>query len=328
MQYHANKHPSNVNINTNKRHLKSRPPSNVNINTNKRDLKSRPPSNVNINANNVQRSIKSSLKPSLNYKESLNVNIDTNNQNLALKNKQPPNILKKSNKPISNNNYNIIKPISLSLILGAIFIILNIFILIIFSNNSTINNIIISFIGVFIVIFLFLICIIYIIVLNGKKIKNALKIIAIIMAITFGITLILLVFSVNGKYPFINVFENSVGYLFCSLIYGNSLNKLFKFKENLFNNTEQFQPNKTVLLTLFTLENFDNLYNTFLNKDNNYSFTIDNSDISIIGSNDQDKLEQYLKGIVSYKNTIGILSWFYITSFFTTLISIKYLSVV
>lgn len=247
--------------------------------------------------------------------------------NLPLNNRQPPN----ANKPVlkephTTKSNNIIKPITISLILGALFIILNTFILIIFSNYSTINNIITSFIGVFIVIFLFLICIIYIIVLNGKKIKNALKKIAIIMAITFGVTLLLLVFSMNGKYPFINVFENSVGYLFCSLIYGKSLNKLFKFKENLFNNIEQFQPNKTVLLTLFTLENFDNLYETFIDTNNNYTFTIDNSDISIIGNNDSNELKTYLKNIVSYKNTIGILSWFYITSFFTTLVSIKYLS--
>ena len=230
-------------------------------------------------------------------------------------------------RPVIKNS-NVIKPITISLILGAFFIILNIFILIIFTNDSTVSNVIASFVGVFIVMFLFLICIIYIIVLNGKKIKMALQKIAIIMSITFGATLLLLLFSNNGKYPFIIVFENSIGFFICSFIYGNSLNKLFKFKNNLFNDDQQFQPNKNVLLTLFSLENFDNLYDNFTNTDNKYNFIVDNSDISILGDNDPGHFKKYLKNIVAYKNTIGILGWFYITSFFTTLISIKYLSYV
>ena len=240
-----------------------------------------------------------------------------------------PSSQKKNNtqRPVIKNS-NVIKPITISLILGAFFIILNIFILIIFTNGSTVSNVIVSFIGVFIVMFLFLICIIYIIVLNGKKIKLALQKIAIIMSITFGATLLLLLFSNNGKYPFINVFENSIGFFICSSIYGSSLNKLFKFKNNLFNDGEQFQPNKNVLLTLFSLENFDNLYDNFTNTDNKYNFIIDNSDISILGDNDPNHFKKYLKSIVAYKNTIGILGWFYITSFFTTLVSIKYLSYV
>ena len=233
------------------------------------------------------------------------------------KNNTPPPIIKISNA---------IKPITISLILGFFFIILNIFILIIFTNDSTVSNIFVSFIGVFIVMFLFLFCIIYIIVLNGKKIKLALQKIAIIMSITFGATLLVLLFSNSGNYPFINVFENSIGFFICSFIYGSSLNKLFKFKNNLFNDGEQFQPNKNVLLTLFSLENFDNLYENFINIDNKYNFIIDNSDISILGDNDPSHFKKYLKNIVAYKNTIGILGWFYITSFFTTLISIKYLS--
>jgi len=197
-----------------------------------------------------------------------------NSQQSLLKNKP------KTRPPVIKNS-NVIKPITISLILGSFFIILNIFILIIFTNHSTVSNIIVSFIGVFIVMFLFLICIIYIIVLNGKKIKMALQKIAIIMSITFGATLLLLLFSNSGKYPFINVFENSIGFFICSFIYGNSLNKLFKFKNDLFNDGEQFQPNKTVLLTLFSLENFDNLYDNFINTNNKYNFIIDNSDISI-----------------------------------------------
>lgn len=229
----------------------------------------------------------------------------------------------------SKDKTNVINPISISLILGGIFIVINIFVLFLFKQKNTLYNLVICFIFVFAFLYLFIFGIMYVLVLNGKNLIKALQIIAIIVSITLIMTAIIMYFNLDGKYVFINVFENSIGFFICSLFYRKSIDKIFQFKQDykdFFENKIQFTQDKTVLLTLFTLENFDELYKLLNDKKDIDIFNFDITE-NVDGMKNDD-LKEYLRTIVSYKNIIGILGWFYITAFFTTIISIKYLATV
>ena len=220
-----------------------------------------------------------------------------------------------SKKSLNNKEKDVIRPIYISLILGSFFIIFTVASMIIINGVNNYNYFSIIQYNLFIfpfifgTIFLFIYTIIYKIILNGTADNMALKLIAICTSITLGFTFLLINIPNSS---FVKIFENSIGYLISSFFGSGVIDKTFQFKNKEFDN---FKMNKNVLLTLFDINNFNNLYDNI--NDNNIltNFTIDNS------SNIKNEFHK----LVIQKNRIGILSWYYITSFMTVLICLKYL---
>jgi len=215
---------------------------------------------------------------------------------------------------------NIVQPLFISLIYGGIFAFITS--LILMSNillKSNIINITIFFVIVFCIVFVFLF-IIYFFIISGKNVSKACCVIAIILF--FTIFPIFLIF-ISGNRSFVEVFENSVGYFICSMLYNDNLNNMFKYSDDFFKKPsiqDKFKPNKNVLLTLFNITDIDNEGNNIDSLDK-----LKHSNVTFDGGNDNiSNLINYIKK----KNIIGVLCWFYIVSVYSTMVSIKYLSTI
>jgi len=211
------------------------------------------------------------------------------------------------------NSFNVIQPIPVVLMWGGIFAIFTLFSVSGLYGFSIYSKIFILFAVVFGVLFVFIVFWIYCFCLGGQNINKACAVTAIILCFTLVPTSLFLLFT-----PFINVFANSIGYMYYSLT-SSELNNIFKFNIAHYN-TDIFTPNKNVLLTLFNNEytigkDIDSFNSKYNDNDNPFKIDLDN---------DNNKLTR----LVSGKNTIGILSWFYIATVFTSIISIKYLSTI
>lgn len=217
-----------------------------------------------------------------------------------------------------SNLTNVIQPIPIFLIWGGIFAI---FTLLAISFTS---SPFIKLIGIFAVVygclFVFIVFWIYCFCLGGQNRTKACIVTAVIISITLVPTALLL----YGFKPFVNVFANSVGYTYYSVLKSSDLKKIFKFKEDILNNTAIFKPNTNVLLTLFNnydtvTDDIQSFNKNFNSMNSQYNIQIDESD-----ENNKNKLKTFISG----KNSIGMLCWFYIATVFTSIISIKYLSTI
>jgi len=217
------------------------------------------------------------------------------------------------------NLLNVIQPIPIVSIWGGIFALLTLFFINTISTTRVIVKVFIIFVVVFILLFLFIVFWIYFFCLGGENIKKACVVTTIILCLTLVPTLLLLISTDS----FVNVFSNSVGYLYYSITENKTINEIFEFNNEILNNDKIFKLNKNVLLTKF------NKYNTN-NENTNNLLNIDIESFKTYYSNININVQniEFLNKIVSGKNTIGILSWFYITTVFTSIISIKYLSTI
>jgi hypothetical protein len=215
------------------------------------------------------------------------------------------------------NLYNIIQPIPTILIWGGVFVI---FTLITkpFVNLDKYTILFGIFALVFGCLFVYIVFWIYCFCLGGQNVSTACKLTAIIISFTLVPTCLLLL-----KSQFVNVFANSIGYLYYSS--RPEVKEIFLFKKNELNENTKFTPSTSVLLTLFNdvndlskdIEKFNKSYSE------NEHFKLE--DIPTASNDDKYK---NLKNIVSGKNIIGMLCWFYIATVFTSIISIKYLSTI
>ena len=215
------------------------------------------------------------------------------------------------------NLTNVIQPIPIFLIWGGIFAVFTL--LAVSINSSPFIKLISIFAVVYGCLFVFIVFWIYCFCLGGQNRTKACIVTAVIVSITLVPTALLL----YGFKPFVNVFANSVGYMYYSILKSSDLNNIFKFSKNELNNTKIFTPNTNVLLTLFN--NYDTVVNDieFFNTKYNTQYSPYNIQI-ILDNGNTDKL----KTIISGKNSIGMLCWFYIATVFTSIISIKYLSTI
>jgi hypothetical protein len=238
----------------------------------------------------------------------------TNNKNIPQNQPKP---IKKQNKPP-------ISPLAISLILGGFFILLT-FVVLIFPFNVEIAEYgfsqlfkfnIFIFIFIFGFLFSFIYGIIYILILGGKNSSVALKYITIIVGISLG-SVMCVTSLVN---PAVKIFANSVGYLILSSsLYGyiypktTAINNIFTLNPpDIYGKTD-----KSVLLTLFDVFNFNKLYEDISTNAENFNFKLND--------NKNENNKKSFHRMVVLKHKIGILSWYYISSFTAVLISLKYL---
>jgi hypothetical protein len=217
------------------------------------------------------------------------------------------------------NLYNIIQPIPTILIWGGVFVIFTL----ITKPFVSLDKYTILF-GIFALVFgclfVYIVFWIYCFCLGGQNVSTACKLTAIIISFTLVPTCLLLI-----KSEFVNVFANSIGYLYYS--FRPEVKEIFSFAEDKLNENTKFTPSTSVLLTLFN--DVNDLSGDITKFNNGYSkdepFKLKDIPTASNGTNkDFDKL----KGIVSGKNIIGMLCWFYIATVFTSIISIKYLSTI
>jgi hypothetical protein len=170
--------------------------------------------------------------------------------------------------------------------------------------------------GILIVVIYFFI---YMLLIGGKNYDGAILYTLVIASIPTVFTLFIILYSRE----FTGIFGNTIGYFISCQSFKTTINSIFELKEGVIDSRykEHYEENKHVLITLF--EYFDD----FVNKNKKYakindSTSPDNYNFYITS---EDSLQK-LKEIVYFKHTIGILSWFFISSLFASLISIKILS--
>lgn len=162
--------------------------------------------------------------------------------------------------------------------------------------------------GILIVVIYFFI---YMLLIGGKNYDGAIVYTLVIASIPTVFTAI-----VCFSKTFVSIFENTTGY-WLSYMYKSDINNIFELNKGIIESKylEHFEQNKQVLITLFEYyDNFAEKYKNYKNTDEKYNFFILNEGMT------------RLKEIVYFKHTIGILSWFFISSLFASIISIKILS--
>lgn len=254
----------------------------------------------------------------------------------------------------TENNYFTYEPvIYISIVLGGCFLLLNVFMSCIHTDVQVYYKIIICAILTFIILFIFIYFAIYFIIIGGKNYKEVLLIIF-LFAIIPTVATVFFLFLLPTQT--IGIFENTIGYLFCKFFYKKLMDDIFQGNNEDFYNRykDNFVQDKSVLLTLFKYEKeekFKNMYENF-NKNDYYNFYItppfkepEQSQLEDLltrqtgGGNitktlkngietfkQKETLIQELHKIVYDKNTIGILSWFFISSLFASIISLKILA--
>jgi len=227
--------------------------------------------------------------------------------------------IKQINEPL------LINPFIISLILGGIFVLITMFV---YAFHSKINlygfsynwfsfNIFIFFI-IYGILLIFIYFIIYIIgggLIDKSSSKSLHYIVLSIMVITLIITFLPSIF--------VKVFENSIGYFIVSLgLFGN-IREIFNYNTNINSNiilkdshypmlSDYKNNTASFILTLFDSLNFNNIFNEF-NKDNtNYNFYL---------NSDNDFKEKLFRMVV-FKHKVGILCWYYISSFMSIIITL------
>ncbi len=219
----------------------------------------------------------------------------------------------------------------ISLVLSGFFIILNIFFICIPIPSSIKHvNVKIALIGMFVFasLFVFIYYFIYMLLIGGKNYQGAIYYILGIASVPTVFTIFFL-FITSERQEVVSIFENTIGYVLCSTFYKKSINEIFEIKKDIFKDEKykkHYDENKSVLLTLFRyVRNFEKYYEDFnegnAEKNDMYNFYIKSGN-GVSGKTNFSELE----GLVNTKNTIGICSWFYISSLFASVISVKILS--
>ena len=160
--------------------------------------------------------------------------------------------------------------------------------------------------------------IIYIIILKGKNITQALKIVSVISVAVIGVTSLL-----ANNVSFVKIFENTIGYAVSTLFSPKKDHSFKEFMNSLFIH-DGFSKGGIDFSFLFTAFRLDNLGDFirdigFKTDKSRYDFYIKNDP----GLNNDLNL---LSNAVVMKNTIGYMTWTLFSSITSTIISMKYLA--
>lgn len=164
--------------------------------------------------------------------------------------------------------------------------------------------------------------IIYIIILKGKDIKNAIKVVSLSSIAIIGTTNLL----TNNVY-FVKIFENTLGYALSSLFSPKKEYSLPEFINSLFlhNLFGKGGIDFTFLFSSFRLDNLGDILRDIgiKNTDSKYDFHIKADDgLNTTLNNDLN----LLANMVVMKNTIGYMCWVLFATITSTIVSVKYLS--
>ena len=178
------------------------------------------------------------------------------------------------------------------------------------------------FIITFIVTLIVNVGIFYTIILKGKNIQNAVKVVSLSSIAIIGITSL-----VSNNVYFVKIFENTIGYAVASLFSPKKEHSLSEFMNSLFvhNIFEKSGIDFTFLFSTFRLDNLGNVlrdigiktseskYDFHIKADNGLNTTL-NNDFNILAN------------MVVMKNTVGYMCWVLFATITSTIVSVKYLS--
>ena len=160
--------------------------------------------------------------------------------------------------------------------------------------------------------------IIYLVILNGKKISNAIKVVSLTSIAVIGITSLL---TCNAS--FVKIFENTLGYAIATIFSPKKDHSFSEFINSIFvhDTFDKGGIDFTFIFTAFRLDNLGDIIRDIgiKNPESKYDFYI-NSD-NVLNNN-----LNLLASSVVMKNTIGYMAWILFSSITSTIISIKYLS--
>lgn len=185
-------------------------------------------------------------------------------------------------------------------------------------NNCLNQYRFILFIITFIILFVINVGVIYIFILKGSNVKNAMKVVSISIASIVGVTFIL-----TNNINFVKIFENTIGYSITRLFAPKKNISFHTFINGLFTHRNLKDGiNFDFLFSVFRLDNFGNIIKDIGKKNDidKYDFYFD-----IESGREEEELNTLAKTVVM-KNSIGQICWIIFSSIATTMISIKYLS--
>jgi hypothetical protein len=171
------------------------------------------------------------------------------------------------------------------------------------------------FIIVFLIVLVINVAFIYILILNGSKIKHAMKAVSITIIAVIGVTF-LLINNIN----FVKIFENTIGYSIAKFFPPQENVPFDKFINKLFihDNFQKGGINFDFLFPSFRLDNIGHILNDIgTSKKKKYDFHLN--------SIEENDLQTLIK-LVTMKNTVGHICWILFSSIATTIISVKYLT--
>ncbi len=185
--------------------------------------------------------------------------------------------------------------------------------------QSSVNNYrFFLFLITFVATILINVGIIYIIILKGKSINYALKIVSVTSVAVIGVTSLL-----ANNVSFVKIFENTLGYAISTLFSPKKDHSFKQFMNSLFihENFGKGGVDFSFLFTAFRLDNLGDILRDigFKTDYSRYDFYMKNdpglnSDLNI------------LSNYVVMKNTIGYMTWTLFSSITSTIISMKYLA--
>lgn len=174
------------------------------------------------------------------------------------------------------------------------------------------------FLNIFLFTLVINVGIIYLLILKGSHLTNALKVVSISSMSIIGLT-----FLLTSNVSFTKIFENTIGYAVATLFSPKKDFTFSKFINSLFIH-KSFGKGGVDFSFLFTAFRLDNLGNILSDIGSNssepkYDFFINssaelNDDLNILAER------------VVIKNTVGQLCWILFASIASTIISIKYLA--
>ena len=159
--------------------------------------------------------------------------------------------------------------------------------------------------------------IIYTIILKGKNMIHALKVVSITNLAVIGVTSLL-----TNNVSFVKIFENTLGYAISGLFSPKKEHSLNMFMNSLFihNTFGKGWVDFSFLFTAFRLDNLGDIIRDIglIKPESKYDFYIKSGE----GLNNDLNL---LANAVVMKNTVGYMTWTLFSSITATIVSIKYL---
>jgi hypothetical protein len=174
------------------------------------------------------------------------------------------------------------------------------------------------FITTFMATLLINVGIIYLIILKGKKVYNAIKVVSLTSIAVIGITSLL-----TCNVSFVKIFENTFGYAVATLFSPKKDYSFHEFVNSIFvhDTFSKGGIDFTFIFSAFRLDNLGDIIRDIgiKNPESKYDFYINSENVLNNNLN-------LLASSVVLKNTVGYMTWILFSSITSTIISVKYLS--